>query len=142
MTVYNTVWSLWPTIAEMARDLKESPGHLIEQRNGGFLPDERHDDDLLAKSMYNGKRLSITAIRAARSRPPDDRLKRGREKRTKAIAKFYDRAGGVKALAERTGATENILHLAKARAYLPRRWKYEFKEVDPAVPDYLFTPMP
>lgn len=135
---------MWPSIAEMARDLNESPAHLIGQRESGELPDSRHDETLVARAIYTGKRITRDDLRNARSRKS---LQHNAEKkeRTEKIANFYKEYGGVARLSEHTGINRNILWLAKSRAALPRVWKYELKmaakKINHALPDYLFTPL-
>lgn len=129
MTVSSTlrkVWSLWPTIGEMARDLNESPRLLIEQRENEELPDKRHDDALLIRAVWAGVRLDRMSLDAARLRQNSAKSRQIiKDERAAEIQAYFDACGGVPVLAKRLGVTKNYLHLAKSRAYLPRSSKYE-----------------
>jgi hypothetical protein len=129
MTVTGTlqkVWSLWPSIGEMARDLNESPRVLIEAREADALPDPRHDDALLVRSLWCGTKLDRAMLEHARLRQNTSKARQIiKSERTAEIQAFYDACGGIPVLAKRLGVTNNYLHLAKSRAYLPRVAKYE-----------------
>lgn len=129
MTVSATlakVWSLWPSVGEMARDLMESPRALIELRESDALPDKRHDNAILARSLWCGVKLDRTQLELARLRRNSGKSRQIiKAERGDEIGAFYDACGGVAVLAKTLGVTRNYLHLAKSRAYLPRVMKYE-----------------
>lgn len=142
MTVASKVWSLWPSIADMAKALNESPRVLIEQRENGEVPHERHDRIIVAKAIYDGLTLSKMDLEAARHRPSVTKQKK---ERAEKIGEFYKEAGGAKKLAEEIGSTRNVLDLAKSRGHLPRVRKYEIMKVADRIgfelPDVIFDPI-
>lgn len=90
------------------------------------LPDRRHDDALMIRAMWADVRLTRLMLETARLRK---NAAKSREiikaERVSEIQAYYDACGGVTVLAKRLGVTNNYLHLAKSRAYLPRSSKYE-----------------
>jgi hypothetical protein len=99
MTVTGTlqkVWSLWPSIGEMARDLNESPRVLIEAREADALPDPRHDDALLVRSLWCGTKLDRAMLEHARLRQNSAKARQIiKSERTAEIQAFYDACGGI-----------------------------------------------
>lgn len=143
MSVQRKVWSLWPSIAVMAKDLNESVRVLIEQRERGELPDARHDEALVTRAMMLNKPLTIPDLREERKKGG---VAQQIASRQETIVKFYEAAGGVKALMQEVGADRrNYLDLAKARGYLPRARKYEFMRVAERIgfdlPSEIFLPV-
>lgn len=139
MTISQRVFSLWPTIGEMARDLNESPGVLLDLRKDGLVPDARHDEMIVGRAFYMGKRLTQADLIEARKNKRPDILKADRRDR---IDKFFRACGGYMELAKALGCTPNVLVLAKSRAYLPKAWKSKIlahaEKIDHTLEDELF----
>lgn len=133
------VWEMWPSIDEMAADLDESVNALRRAHAKGELPSPKHDRILILKDRSRGGRLTkskLEAVRAARHNV--DRLLRG-----DLIRGFYARAGGVRAVSERTGVTPTHLRLCTTRGYLNRTAEEAYREIAAELgydlPDYIFT---
>lgn len=108
----------------MAESLNESPRVLIEAKCAKELPDERHDDRIIQRAVFNGVSLSHSDLQEHRR---NLKLRHVRAHRSEAIQAFYDAVGGVDVVALTTGATANALYIAKSRDRLPQKYKYELK---------------
>jgi hypothetical protein len=142
MKTYARIWSLWPSIEDMARDLDESSVELAQVRDAGDIPAPRHDKNLIARSIFMGKPLSVADFAAHRNRRKVDVI---RHDRSRKIHEFYEQAGGADNLARLVKASQNALHICKHRGVLSRSRKFEFMQVAQKIgfelPDELFTPL-
>lgn len=142
MAVVTKVWSLWPSIREMADDLGESVMTLIDARSEGRLPNKRHDEIIVKRAIHEGVRLTKIDLQTERQKPP---LKVRREEGKELIARFYEACGGEAELSEQVGCTKNYLAIAKCRGYLPRARKYEFmmaaEQAGFTLPGHAFDPI-
>lgn len=142
MKAYARIWSLWPSLDEMGRDLNESPVELARVRDAGDIPDAKHDKIILARSIYMGKPLTADDFASHRVRRETEAV---REERSRKIGEFYEAAGGSDNLARLVNASQNALHICKHRGVLSRSRKFEFKQVAQKIgfdlPDFLFAPL-
>jgi hypothetical protein len=142
MKTYARIWSLWPSIEDMAVSLDESPAVLKRARDIGDIPDRRHDPVIKARGIFMGKHVTDDALALHRARRAIDAK---RHARGLTIGLLYDLLGGVDAVALEIGLSVNALQACKSRGVLSRRWKYELKTlaktVDFILDDELFLPI-
>lgn len=122
-TTLDIVWSLYPSVEDMATDLKESPRVIREAMETGTALDARHDHALVVRARFLGKRLTMEDLMEARKRSPHH--EREKDERRDAIQAFYDACGGVPVLHKKLGVRPNYLYVCKTRGSLPRAMKYE-----------------
>lgn len=123
------VYKLWPSVAEMAKDLNESPLGLLKLRAAGLIPDG-HDQMILTRAVFEGINISLDDLRAIR----DSSNKQERvEERRDAIRGFYEAAGGTTILSRRLKTTVQVLRVWLYRAKFPRPLKFEIMEVAKAI---------
>lgn len=122
-TTLDIVWSLYPSVDEMAEDLKESPRVIREAQDRGVALHARHDHTLCLRARFLGKKLTMKDLAEARKRSPHH--EREKDERRDAIQEFFDACGGVPVVHKKLGVRPNYLYLAKTRGWLPRVMKYE-----------------
>jgi hypothetical protein len=120
-TTHEMVFALWPSVQEMARDLGESPMALVECKYAGTMPEPRHDEMIIKRAIFLGKKVTREKIARARRLEELDHV---RDDRKAVIKSFYERAGGVSAVAEEVGASVNALRMAQSRGTLPKIHKH------------------
>lgn len=129
-TAVSTIWGLWPNIVEMAHDLNDSATILQGQKECGLLPDERHDDVIVARAMYLGALITKKDIvRLRRELRPREAIKREREWGESKIAELVERCGGPKAVSDLTGLTAKHVKVIRARGKIPARLKGVFRDL-------------
>jgi hypothetical protein len=142
MKTYARIWSLWPTIEDMAVSLDESPAVLKRARDIGDIPDRRHDPIIKARGIYVGRHVTDDGLAFHRARRA---IHAQRHARGLTIGLMYERLGGIDAVALKIGLSVNALQVCKSRGVLSRRWKYELKTlaetVDLILDDDLFLPI-
>lgn len=116
------IWSLWPTIKEMAHDLGEIASDLVRMKYRGDIPGPKHDKKILLRAVYEGATLRATDIQDYRRRDITNNFIAIRRDK---IGQTYNALGGVSVVARKTGASTNILYVAKSRGRLPVKHKYE-----------------
>lgn len=139
--IIDGVYTLWPTIEEMAEALMESPRVLRDARERDRLPDEKHDRAIVVRARAIGlRRITLKAMHELRRNPPAFDM----EDRRNAIAALYGAAGGIKAAAERVGITPAFCYANKTRGYLNRTNKHEWialaEDLGFYLPPVLFAP--
>lgn len=140
-SIIKSVWKLWESVEEMALDLGDSANLLRRERDAGRLPPERHDKSIAIRARALGRRkITHKAMAELRSCRPDILL----DERRDLIGRFYDTAGGQKAVSERTGVSLTHLRANKSKGFLNRTARYEYRmladEVGFDLPDAVFTP--
>jgi len=128
---HKIVWSLWPDIQLMARDLNESPAALVEAKYAEDIPNARHDRTIIQRAIFQNVKLNYDDLAKQR----DHKVRAlAVDDRQQIIQDFLDKAGGVDVVALFTGMSENSLYIAKSRGRLPQKKKYELKMLAQKVP--------
>lgn len=142
MKLIDKLWMLWPSLEEMAKDLDESPVELRRLRKSGDIPDSRHDETIIARSLYCDSPLQrddLNRLRKRRSRNSEIR------RRQKVMKDFCAAAGGNATVSEKTGLTRNTINICIYRGYFSKVNKFEIMELARSVPfelpDHLFVPV-
>lgn len=96
MSTIRKIWGMWPDIETMAEELGDSVNALRRERDAGRLPDSRHDRAIVVRARAMNRRITYAVLSDLRSRRPEIEL----ADRKAMIAKFYEAAGGEKAVSE------------------------------------------
>jgi hypothetical protein len=131
------IWGRFPDLGDLAEALKTSEAILRRERDAGRLPPPECDDALLRILRSSGMRLNKERLTALRRGPAS------KQERQKIIDRFYEKAGGIVEVSQRTGCSTTHLYTNRYRGRLNRSSRHEYlrlaAEIGFALPDAIFN---